>query len=793
VRNDVLAERWVVSKLSYRLRRSFCPERRGSIGTTVAAPSDEDAIRLRLWLPAVLGLFVAFAVFHDGLPALRHDWRVPFATDAEIPWLNSLFEGWVPNGIGSAQPYPTFYLVGFALWLMHFALDSYGLMAGVVLLSVWLAASSAAKVAANRGGPLGLQVAVAAFAALNPWVYSEYVAGHMLMVLAYAVLFALVAETGSARPRRWALSLYGALAILQIEFFAVAILPLLWWLTRRRQWAAMSVVLLSIAPIAYGITASFSQIGATPFNLVWQQSQSIAPWSAVVLNGYGFNYARTFANFNPVALLFVAAAVAGVPYAVRTTRGLFFFCATVSILIFAMGTKSAVGPGYDWLVLHVPEIGLFRELYDLLALVGIAYVVLLSEGFARKRPFGLVLAGAAVVWIVPWVVVSPATFFVNAATIPAAADPHDSLERVAYLPAFQPLTYEGHGSGVDPDAYVRTGRAAPLNEFFPEYPVNSALGYLERGDDRYVRSLGVFAVVERSYLRTDMGSLRHVLTELPRQLRLGGNRAARFFPLLSVVPGVPSAASLADDPADFAVFFGDRDPARVAGFMPSRLTNDSRIAWVDARLAVPARPELGSSFGGVTTTSAEPLKLPRRRNWNAVLAQTSGTLIDDTGRTVASAASRLRWWSLRPQVQRLACRGACAVVLVADMPMGLPEHVPLGTVQPAEVHFLRPWVGTAVLPNRAVGSLRLAVRYDRSWTAIEDGRILPHERLATTLNVWRLPLHGTSNRVYLIEVIAASQFLLELLAAGALLAVLARDAYPTARRLIAAILQRRYP
>ena len=787
----MLAERWAVSRLSCRPRRSFCPEGRGSVETSSAALCAEATSKLRLWLPAVLGLFVAFAVFHDGLPALRHDWRVPFAADAEIPWLNSLFEGWVPDGIGAAQPYPTFYLVGFVLWLAHFPLDAYGLMVSVVVFSVALAASSAAKITVDRGGGPALQSSVAAFAALNPWVYSECVAGHMLMVFSYAVMFALVAETGSPRPRRWALTVYGALAVSQIEFLALAIVPLLWWLGRRREWVAAVVVLFSIAPIAYGIAASFSEIKATPLNLVWQESQSVAPSAAVLLNGYAFNYARAFVNFNPVALLFVVAAVAGVPNAVRTRRGQFFFCAAVTVLIFAMGTKGAAGAWYDWLVVHVPEIGLFRELYDLLALVAIAYVVLLSEGFARRRSISFVLAAAAFGWMVPWVVLPPTTFFVSAGTIPAAADPTDPFGRVAYLPAFQPLTYEGRGSGVDPDAYVRVGRATPLNDSFPEYPVNAALGYLERGDARYASSLGVTAVVRRSYLHSDLGSLRHVLAEVPRRQGHRVDYEAHFFPLLSVVHGAPLAASLADDPDDFAVFFGDRYPVRIAGFLPSRLTNDPRLTWVDARLAVPARPELGSSFGGVVTASAVPLNLPRGRNWNAVLAQTSSALVDDSGRTVARSNSRLRWWPLRSEVRRLACRGACAVILVADLPAGLPDHVALGPVQRAEMRFLLPWVGIAVLPAQALGSLRFAVRYDRSWTAVEDGRVLPHERLATTLNVWRLPLHGTSRRVYLIELVAAFQFLLELLAAGVLLGVLASEAYPTARRLVAVMLPRR--
>src|SRR5271163_395845 len=71
------------------------------------------------WFPVLLAVFVTIEVLRSGLPELRHDWLIPSMPDAVGPWLASLWNGWVSTGIGAPQPYPTFYLVGFALWPLH--------------------------------------------------------------------------------------------------------------------------------------------------------------------------------------------------------------------------------------------------------------------------------------------------------------------------------------------------------------------------------------------------------------------------------------------------------------------------------------------------------------------------------------------------------------------------------------------------------------------------------------------------------------------------------------------------
>lgn len=735
---------------------------------------------VRIALPVMLALFVTWSVLHTGLPVLRHDWRVPLPRDEEAPWLGTFFNGWLPSGIGEAQPYPTFYLLGFALWPLRMALDSVGIMALLIFASIYIAVGSAAQILRTEAKPVSMQVAVSLFAALNPWVYSKYVAGHMIQVFAYAALLALVAEITRDRPRRTMLLLLSAFSITQIEFFAVACVPLIVWAWLRREKAVASILLLAAAPIVLGISASFGQIRGTPLNLVWQQSQSLQPASALALSGYFPDYARGFQPFAFIAYAFGLWACAALPFALRRAAGRLALFFAVALLLLTMGTKGFTAPVYDWFVLNVPAIGLFRELYDLIALVVIAYVVLISYGCARVRFPGIILTAGAACWLVPWVSGPPARYFVAAQQIPHAANLASVSSRVAYLPAFQPFSFEGRGSGVDPDAYVQEERGTPLNEFFPTFPVDAALAQLQRGHTSEAQALGVSQIVVRPYLHSNIDSLRYQFVGIKAgafspKLRSSARLVA--LPLLGILAHPAREATLADRADENAVFFGDRAPSSVARFLPSRETNNPARAWVDARLAVPLRPELSSAFGGAITTSKIPIRIPLEKSWNGVLVAANGTLIDDGDRVIAKDISQLAWRPLSPGTKTLTCYGTCAAILAGVVPRGLPDHVALGSLHGLSVHFSFPWFATAFVPAGMSGTLRFAVRYDRGWIAILGARLLPHERLATALNAWKLPKAKTKARaIYLIEIVAAIQFLLELLAAGTLIVLIAREA-----------------
>ncbi len=740
-------------------------------GTRGLAPNIRRAQRL---VAPCLGMLVAWAVMHAGLPALRHDWRVPISMAAEGPWLDSLTSGWLSAGIGNAQPYPTFYLVGLALRPLAWFATTTELMALVVWLGVTLAAWGASEIARARSASAATRLAVACFAALNPWVYTKLVAGHMLMVLAYGLAFALVAEIVRPAPRPFALLVLAALSITQIEFFAIAFVPLMIWTVRTRRYRVAGIVVLTAAPIAVGIAASIASIAGTPFNLEWQRDQSVAPGAAFVLDGYFTNYARAFAPYRTVGAAFALAALIGVRGALRTGIGRLAVVAAVILPLAVAGTKGPLAAPYAWLVTHVAAIGLFRELYDLLALVAIAYVVVLVEGPARGPVAGSVLAIASVVWIVPWLASPPTSFFVPAASLPSVAFPANRQVRVALLPAFQPMSFEGRGSGVDPDAYARSGRATPLNDVLPQYPVDVALARIARGDASYARALGVGTVIDRPYLQSDVASLRSQRVD-PGPL--GDVKAGRPIeaplPLLGIV-AAPRIVTLADDPGGDGQFFGDGDPRAVARFRFSTETIDARQAWVDARLAAELEPELSSAFGGATTLSNLPIALPRGGPWHAVLALVRGELRTMTGRLVATTSPRMRWWPLPAGDAPLVCRGACTVALAGNPPPKLLENAPLGVFRPLEIAFVEPWLATALVPSGAHGALRLAIRYDPAWACITRGRFLDHVRLATTLDGWLLPSDARPRRAIFVDVVAALQAALELVTGALLLAAGAR-------------------
>jgi len=341
--------------------------------------------------------------------------------------------------------------------------------------------------------------------------------------------------------------------------------------------------------------------------------------------------------------------------------------------------------------------------------------------------------------------------------------PSRPAERVAFLPAFQPLSYRGLGSGADPDAYLRENKAVPLNELVPSFPVDAALGYLAfRGDDRYVAALGAGAVVARPYLRTNYAALAYqwIETSPPRPVP-ERSRTLHAFPLLALTPPA-RVATIANEPFESAAFFGDLDPRSIATFEPTRATGNARKAWVDARLGIPLHPEWGSAFGGVATSSLAWLSLPRPAKGTSILAVTNGRIVDDAHQVVASASKELRWWPLPPHARAVRCGGTCVVVLQGTVPPHVPEHRPLRAVRPLAIAIFTPWLARATLPAVAHGTLRLNMGYDSGWAAYALGRALPHFRIDTAFNGWSVA-SAKPLEVTFVERPVAFQFVLQVI------------------------------
>ncbi len=729
-------------------------------------------------LPLILASFVSLTVLHGGVPALRHDWRIPIEPAAELPWIASLFSPWLPQGIGSAQPYPTFYLLGFVLWPLAHVLDAASITAAIIFSTIALLVGSAMRFVRYIGGDAIAAAAAGVFASLNPWVYSKYVAGHLLMILAYALTVALVAEGARPVVRRWLCVALAALCVTQLEFFLIVAPVVIVWSIRRGERRVLAGLTLGFLPVAFGIAASYGQVRSTPFNISWQDAQSVDPLQALLLGGYTFDYAHAFGSIALASVCLSVLAAAGVPAALNSLRGRVAVGIGLAALVFCTGTKGPIALPYSWAVLHVPEVGVYRELYDLIAIVAIAYLVTFAYAAARYRAVGYVGLAAAAAFAVPWSVTPPSTFFVSSRTLPKVSFPTDVGQRVALLPAFQPFSFEGRGSGVDPDDYVRTGRASPLNEFFPTYPVDTALASADSlGYEGDLRALGVEQVIHRNYFHSNFNQMKEVFTTAiaPAHVRSGRRRGeTRVEPLLSLTPGIPPVASIANRPGEFAVFFGDGSRSLTATYVPTPIANDIRRNWIDARLAFPRRPSWGNAFGGLATMSDTPLPLRLSAAGTSLLGATDGVVVDDRGRVVAVKSDDLRWWPLTPGAHSLHCISACVVVMQARVPPRLREHGPASNGAPVAVRFPLPWLGYATLAPHASGTLRLNVRYSSAWLAYTRDGTLTHLRLATAFNGWLLRPRKHS-QVLFVNVTAAAQFSLEVLAMISIAALCLQD------------------
>lgn len=731
------------------------------------------------FVPILLGAFVGHQVLGTGLPGLLHDWRIPADPKATGPWLATFFEGWLPGGIGSLQAYPTFYLIGFLLWPLHDVANSYQITVAIVAITVALAAGSAMRLARNLdGGPI-TEFAVALFACLNPWVYSKYVAGHILMIFAYAVLLALLAEATRRTPRTWSMIVLAGLSISQIEFYLIAAPLTIAWAVSRRCWPVLCAVLVTALPIVMGMTASYGDVRSTPFNLSWQRAQSADLAQAVLLQGYIFDYARAFGSIQWVLIMLAVATLAAVPAIARDRRLAVPAAVAICCLFFASGTKGPFSVPYAWLVVHVPEIGVFRELYDLVGIVAIGYVVMLARGMSASRMGATVVLAGTAAFLIPWVAKPPSSFFVDAFTLQRPVLPSLPQFRVAFEPAFQPLTMQGRGSGVDPDAFPQIGAASPINEVFPMYPVDSALGFATFFHDyRYLQALAVREVIARPELQTDLRTLRYQWIAMRSMAGESRHRVLDAVPLLSISSGEPQPATIGNAPFEFSEFFADRLGSRLGRFSPDPSSNDDRRAWVDARLAVPMHPQWGNAYGGIATSGSQLTSLALPSAGTSLLAQTDDRIVADDGTTVVHRSGALHWWPLPPNVHALRCVGTCIAVLQAAVPVGVPEHRLAKTARAIDVHFITPWLGMAAVSHDRIDTLRLNVRYARPWLAFAGTQRLRHIRLDTSLNAWRLPHDPsrTSTRVVFIETVAAIQFLLEFASAAILVGLAFRAA-----------------
>lgn len=711
-----------------------------------------------------------------GIPALRHDWSwLPVGGNLAQ---NLLFKvsGWQEIGMGAPMPNPSRYLLDVLQTVFerilgwHPALIAYALLVGVLVAhaSFRLAARIAPH---STPAALGVQV----FALFNPWVYTETVAGHLDLIVAYGAIMLLLAECMRSSVRSTRAAIITILLIGQIQLLILSVPILLWLGIRRRVWLPFATVVVLGLPIAVGIIGENAGLAHVPYSLSWQDAQSVDPPKIWLLSGYFARYAAGFSGFATIALGAVACCAAvGAVVALWSRKLSWVAGATVAIAILAMGTKGPLGVPYAWLVTHYKASGVFRELYDLVGLMSIGYICLSCVAAARLRAVGYVVALSALVVASTWWITPPSRFWVDAERLPSLAFDAPPDSRYALFPAYQPLSYLGRGAGTDPDAVLRATRLTPINEYLPTYPSDVALStYITTGDTRLLGACGVSLIIDRPWYRTvNAGAgLQLKMPERSERQRATMRRIVAL-PLTTLI-GLPRVALLASDLGGGNVFFGD-----VAGLQGSGVpvrwrtlphadvihapaqTSDPRLGWVDAGLAFVRYPGLGEGIGGAMSVSSAQLLPVRPRMW--ALVNISGRLLSEGGRLLAVETGGYRWIRVPPNTDAVRCVGRCVVVAESrTLPDGPLNPVPQAYTA-LRFERLAPWYLRVSVPPGGKAALRLNELFDSRWQAYIGAHRLTHVRLDTSVNGWLLPARSKATVAVLVEVTALTQAAFEL-------------------------------
>lgn len=687
--------------------------------------------------------------------------------------------GWQPYGIGSPSAYPSGFLLLFPLTFAVAVLGHHG-AAMLFLAAVGLIAAFGARAwALDCGCDEFAASAAAIFAVLNPWAYTKLVAGHEYMLLAYAASLWLFRELLRSAPRAVVVTAAALLTAQQLQFFFVSTLALAVHAATRRAWKPLALVLVVWLPTVAGVAMNGRSLAAIPLLVSWEKNQSIRFTDALQLNGYFAHYADAFRGFFACATIdvFALAVVAAVlpPYSRKRTG---IALATLAALLVATGTRGPLGASFAWLVEHVHAVGLFRELYDVLAFAAIGMIALAASLSARLRPAGWFWLLAALLLPVAWLRSPPARFWMWDWQIPPIAMPTTAAnERFALVPAFQPMSLRGRGSGADPDAVTRLKNLTLVNEYVLSYPASAALGaFAATGDVQPLEALSVGVVVARPWLETDDTALVqqwalpfHGFPQRPMPLV----RRLHPLPELSLLP-VTTVGTLDANLGAGNIFFGDA--ARVRGALapaswgrlrpivpvhaPSAQTH-AASGWVHAELAFAQRPELAQGLGGALTTD-RAARLAVRGGLDA-LVDVEGVLRGDDGRIVARPTRGYRWVPIPDGVHAITCDGLCVVAAQGDPPSA-PLDPPPHAARAVAFRLTFPWLVSASLPPGPAGTLRYNVAYGSGWTACLRGRPLTHLRLDVSVNGWLVPRRTHSEPLVLVEVPAAVQLGLECVA-----------------------------
>ncbi len=719
-------------------------------------------------------LFTFFAC-SKGVPALRHDWVWPLGRSDFLRTFLLSTSGWSPLGAGLPVTYLSGYIISVPLTLAGLSFGGLGALViyiFAVALFITAGARRLCRTVDSRANPW-VVVAGVTFALFNPWVYCELVAGHTYMLIAYGGTLLFISEMLRSFPSKTFLAATAIIVFAQLQFFLIVLGVLLIHAVLRRQRLPLLSALIVGAPTFFGIVGNAHSVSMTPFTLEWEQQQSLDPAHALIMLGYFTKYDAAFEQFAvvPLALLLVVA-VRGLGV-VRARRNLLMMAIPCgALLAFASGTKWVFAPAFASLVTRVPAIGVYRELYDLVGIVAVGYLVFIVLGAKKSTIFEAATLLSAGWLLFIWFLSPPSQFWVGASSLPRVRIDALPNERFALYPAFQPLTFYAKGSGIDPDAVLHPDDVMPLNEQIPSYPVDKALATYERaGDDALLAGLGVTRVYQRPWYRTDNTLNSQIALKLRRHT--GNAQRGRGMKRLSGIPlltqtEMPLVGELNSNIGAGNVFFGDASsvsgasvPKNWSSLPEAKRLNVSNVGlndatgWIDARFVFMVRPQLAQAFGGAYTRSKALLKLPPTRR---ALVYVNGSLYDGDGSIVARSTFDYRWVKLRPS-NVLRCVGECLVALLGDPPT-LPLQPPPRLWSSVRYKVLAPWLFLVQKTSKAP-VLRLNVRFAPSWLAIARGQTLSHFRMDAAVNAWFIPRNSGARTILVINQVAALQALAE--------------------------------
>lgn len=721
---------------------------------------------------------IAFTLFlgFTGIPTLRHDWSgwIPHGGFYSNAW--SSISGWRTDGFGSPRPYPTDYLLAIANVAIFSVFRSYGgYLVDVFLIGYAVASGGVRIVRCWCDLPIAA-VAGALFVTFNPWTYNEVVAGHIYMVLAYGAMLLLVAEIFCGRTSPFRLSAFAVLTMGQLQFFAPSLLAIAVWtlVTRRSAWP-LAVGIVASLPVWVGLAAERGFLTAIPYTLTWQSNASVDPWSATGMGGYFAQYADALPWYAAagawcaVALAVTGAAI-GLIRAPRST--LLVILAYFGVWSFVGGDKGILGGSYAWLVRHVPATGLYRELYDGVAFMCIAYAVAGAYLCSRAAYARWIWLACGLALFAGWVMEPPARYWVPASKLPVVSIAAPPNTRYALMPPLQPIRFLW-GSGLDPDAVVLSDNVTPLNTQQFGYPESPALmRYAITGDTRELSALSVSRIIERPQFETDVQKLGDQLALAPAapEHGLAAKSAIVPMPELSLTP-LPALSAVPAPLWENAIFFGDAAGLRGPGVpaqwqkippvhvvAPPSSHVSAADGWVDARSAFVALPDLSQALGGTVTTNPYSLLPIDPQEWT--LAFIDGRLEDAGGHAIAASTRGYRWLP-PPHAAVVRCRGLCVVVAQSARPYEASAAAPGSCSAALDFSLPASWLALSTAPVSEQCLLRYNVRFDPHWGAWAGGTMLAHVAVDSTANGWIVPAHGVPERLIIVEKVAALQFLLE--------------------------------